>query len=317
MLQPEHMNQKMHIGIFLKYTNQFLKYIYDSDYSSETKRIYRYFIKRLNSIFNTLNLPDDERQVTESDMIVFSKYIRELKISDPMKFNLILYSKIYFRYLEKHKIIFKSPASELKTPKENKKHRKILSQKRMMDVLNTLETETPYDIRSKAMFEILYSTAIRPGELARLKICDIDFEQGMIFINQGKGKKDRYVPIGKTALLWVQKYIKDIRPKNKASKKSNYMFVPINGCRHKLSDRSIAEIFRKTLKQYNIDHFCPYVLRATAATHLLENGVNVNYISELLGHEDIRTTQIYLRVSKHSLKKVLDRQHPRLKEKNL
>jgi len=149
-------------------------------------------------------------------------------------------------------------------------------------------------LKGRAIIELAYSSALRPRELYNLKITDIDFKKGLIFIEQSKNMKDRIVPVGKTALYWVEKYLRVVRPQYIKGKKHGYVFIS-----HKTGEQltrfGIRSVIRETLRKSGFPPIKPYSIRSTAATALLLNGMNIAYISALLGHVDIKTTQTYLR----------------------
>jgi len=166
-------------------------------------------------------------------------------------------------------------------------------------------------VKGKAILELAYSSALRPCELYNLKITDINFKRGLIFIRQSKNQKDRIVPVGKTALYWVEKYLREIRPRYIKSKKHGYVFI-----NHKTGEQltryGIRYAIRETLRKSGFQPIKPYSLRSTAATVLLLNGMSIAYISALLGHTDIKTTQTYLHVKTRNLQHELAHKHPRV-----
>ena len=150
--------------------------------------------------------------------------------------------------------------------------------------------------------ELAYSSALRPRELYNLKITDIDFKRGLLFIEQSKNNKDRIVPVGKTALFWIEKYITEVRPRYIHNKTHNYVFIS-HKTGEKLTVYGIRWAIQETLRLSGFKPIKTYSLRSTAATALLLNGMSIVYISKLLGHSDIRTTQIYLHIKTIQLQK--------------
>ncbi len=217
----------------------------------------------------------------------------------------------YFRYLEENGHVFLSPVKNYDNPKYRGKSYPVLTQGEIENILQKIKTNNPLSIKGKTIIELIYSSALRPREIYNLKITDIDFKKGLIFIEQSKNNKDRIVPVGKTALFWVGKYIKDVRAKYIGNKKHNYVFTS-----HKTGEKQtvwgIRWAIQETLRLSGLQPIKPYSIRSTAATALLLNGMSIAYISKLLGHSDIRTTQIYLKVKTFELKNELDKKHPRL-----
>ena len=178
------------------------------------------------------------------------------------------------------------------------------------NILARIKTDHPLCIKGKAIIELAYSSALRPREIYNLKITDIDFKKGLLFIEQSKNQKDRIVPVGKSALFWIKKYIKEVRAKYIKDKKHNYVFIS-HKTGEKLTVFGIRWAIQETLRLSILKPIKPYSLRSTAATALLLNGMSIAYISKFLGHTDIRTTQIYLKVKTVELKNELAQKHPR------
>ena len=177
-------------------------------------------------------------------------------------------------------------------------------------MLSGIRTDHPICLKAKAMLELAYSSALRPRELYNLKITDIDFKKGLLFIEQSKGEKDRIVPVGKHALFWTAKYLSEVRPKYMKENRHEFVFVS-----HKTGEQltvwGIRWAIRRTLEKNGFTPIKPYALRHTAATALLHNGMGVGYISNLLGHVEIRSTQTYLKVNARELEREIRHKHPR------
>ena len=164
--------------------------------------------------------------------------------------------------------------------------------------------------------ELMYSSALRPREVYCLKLTDIDFNTGLLFIEQSKGQKDRIVPVGKVALSWLSKYINEVRPLFIKNQNHDYVFIQQREGKP-LNRYTLYTAIQTTLVAFGLPAIKPYSIRSTAATALLQNGMSIEYISKLLGHSELRTTEIYLRVEIHTLEKIFNEKHPRiLNEKN-
>jgi integrase/recombinase XerD len=159
------------------------------------------------------------------------------------------------------------------------------------------------------MMEVVYSTGMRRGEVVRLKRYDIDTERGTVFIRQGKGKKDRVVPIGARALLWVEKYLAEVRPLFALEPDEGYVFLAPDG--GVLSLGMVTHLVIAYLKTSGIGKTgACHLLRHTCATLMLEGGADIRYIQQLLGHSELSTTEIYTQVSIRRLKDVHTLTHP-------
>jgi site-specific recombinase XerD len=152
-------------------------------------------------------------------------------------------------------------------------------------------------LRNRALMELVYSAGLRTAEAVSLDVADVDFEQELVHVRQGKGAKDRVVPLGEEAAWWVAAYLRDARPELAVGGESA-LFVSVRGRRLDTS----------TLRRL-VPH--PHRLRHAFATHLLEGGADLRVIQELLGHSSLSTTQMYSHVDGKRLRRVYDRAHPR------
>jgi site-specific recombinase XerD len=164
-------------------------------------------------------------------------------------------------------------------------------------VLEGLEGEGPVALRNRALVELVYSAGLRSAEAVGLDLADVDFEQELVHVRNGKGAKDRVVPLGEEAAHWLARYLRDARPQlGNAGEKA--LFLSVRGRRLDTS----------TLRRL-VPH--PHRLRHAFATHLLEGGADLRTIQELLGHSSLSTTQIYSHVDAKRLRRVYDHSHPR------
>jgi site-specific recombinase XerD len=163
--------------------------------------------------------------------------------------------------------------------------------------LASLEGDGPLKLRNRALVELVYSAGLRSAEAVGLDLGDVDFEQELVHVRRGKGGKDRVVPLGEEAALWVARYLHDARP-GLARGANDALFLSATGKRLDTS----------TLRRL-VPH--PHRLRHAFATHLLEGGADLRTIQELLGHSSLSTTQIYSHVDARRLRKVYDSSHPR------
>jgi site-specific recombinase XerD len=163
--------------------------------------------------------------------------------------------------------------------------------------LAALEGDGPLPLRNRALVELVYSAGLRSAEAVALDLADVDFEQELVHVRSGKGGKDRVVPLGEEAALWVGRYLRDARPQL-ARGANDALFLSATGKRLDTS----------TLRRL-APH--PHRLRHAFATHLLEGGADLRTIQELLGHSSLSTTQMYSHVDARRLRKVYDAAHPR------
>jgi site-specific recombinase XerD len=163
--------------------------------------------------------------------------------------------------------------------------------------LESLEGDTPLALRNRALVELVYSAGLRSAEAVGLDLGDVDFEQELVHVRSGKGAKDRVIPLGEEAALWVARYLREARP-SLARGACDALFLSARGKRLDTS----------TLRRL-VPH--PHRLRHAFATHLLEGGADLRTIQELLGHSSLSTTQMYSHVDAKRLRKVYDAAHPR------
>ncbi|MDC9598285.1 site-specific tyrosine recombinase XerC [Xenorhabdus anantnagensis] len=219
--------------------------------------------------------------------------------------------RIWFRYLlQRHHILY-NPAEQLVLPKEEKRlPAQILSERETTQVLDSLDDQSLLGLRNRVMLEILWSSGIRRMELRQLRWGDIDVERGAVVVNQGKGHKDRVVPIGERALSWLTRYLVHVRPQLAAQYDSGYLFISQKG--RPLSPGHLTHIAGKAIRQQaQLDKpgAC-HLFRHSMATQMLDNGADIRHIQAMLGHEKLNTTQVYTRVAIGHLKKVHKQTHP-------
>ena len=170
----------------------------------------------------------------------------------------------------------------------------------------------PYGLRDRAILETFYSTAMRRAELSALELADLDHERGIVLIREGKGKVDRYVPIGARALAWVDRYIEEVRPTLLDDPTDPRVFVGKQGSG--LTPSGTSQIVGGYIRAANLRKVgACHLLRHTAATLMLEGGADIRFIQAILGHAKLETTSIYTRVSVRKLKEIHTATHPSAK----
>jgi integrase/recombinase XerD len=293
----------------MHYVDQFLDHRKVSHYSKSSLENYRYILCKADRWFTEYGVTD-ERSITEQHILAYIRYLVEEVQSDWIHFNSTLYLKKYFAYLEQEQIIFVNPMRHIALPKEVKHPTKILTRHEITNAFDKIDTTTDIGIRLRTILEVLYSASLRPGEVANILLTDIDYIGQTLFIRLAKGKKDRKVPVGNVALDWIMRYIAEVRPKYLKNKDSPYLFVSHNRTGKPITYEAVYALIYRNLKRYGIPHFKPYSLRPSSATHMLQNGMGILHIKEILGHEEITTTRTYLRVNTLDLKKIMEEHHP-------
>ena len=216
----------------------------------------------------------------------------------------------WFSWLVKQGHLPFSPAAELELPKVVRRLPKaILSATEAEAVLAMPNVDTAVGLRDRAILETFYSTGIRRTELTRLSIQDVDRERGTLFIREGKGKKDRMIPIGERALAWIAAYRDRARPELVGLQDDGTLFL--NNLGRPLKPFHLTILAGLYVKKSGIgkEGAC-HLFRHTMATLMLENGADTRYIQAMLGHASLETTQIYTKVSIRALKAIHTATHP-------
>jgi integrase/recombinase XerD len=177
--------------------------------------------------------------------------------------------------------------------------------------LDGIKYDTKLGIRDRSMFELLYSCGLRVSEIINLKMQNIDFEEELL-IFKGKGDKERIVPVGKQAIRFLIKYIKESRDLVNHKSRSDYIFTNRSG--KKLTRQGFWKILKKYAKKAGIKkNLYPHIFRHSFATHMIQKGADLRIVQELLGHSSISTTEIYMNLDKEYIKEVYFKYHPREK----
>lgn len=218
--------------------------------------------------------------------------------------------KMFHRFLVAEKMAASDPTENLDAPKLSRMLPDVLDLEEVNAMLSQPDVHRLLGIRDRAILETLYATGIRVSELTGLKKSQVYSSEGVIRV-LGKGSKERFIPIGKSALQWIGDYLAKVRSRLTASGKGgDALFLNARG--RPLSRMSIWNIVRSTSRMSGIrKHVHPHTLRHSFATHLLERGADLRAVQEMLGHVDISTTQIYTHVDREYLKEVHRTFHPR------
>lgn len=218
--------------------------------------------------------------------------------------------RVWFKWLDRNEHIDRNPTDRVELPRVARRLPKnILSHEEVEKVLDGPDVTTPRGLRDRAILETFYSTGVRRMELVRLTLGDLDVDRAVIVVREGKGKKDRTVPIGQRALLWVNRYLNEVRPKLVKCAGCYQLFVTIHGdviCGTQMSKLVKGYIDSAQIGKPGACH----LFRHAMATQMLEGGADIRFIQEMLGHENLETTQIYTRVSIRKLQEVHTRTHP-------
>lgn len=271
-------------------------------YSSDVLN-YLYYLQNVKGI-------TDIKNVTTEDVKNYLAYLKKMGYSPSSSSRALSTLKSFHKFLVLEHYIKHNPTLSISTPKIDKKLPNVLSVEEVMMLLNSLNDDTPYNARNRAMIEVMYGTGLRVSELVNLKLNELHLTSKMISTT-GKGSKERIVPINDYASKVLRDYIVKYRPELvKNGKDNNFIFLNNQG--QPLSRQSFFLILKRLAKDAGIEkEISPHTLRHSFATHLLEAGTDLRYIQEMLGHENISTTQIYTHLSKQKIKSVYNSAHPR------
>lgn len=255
-----------------------------------------------NDIMDFFNYFSEIKNADEIKRIHFSKYMMYLAGKDikPSSITRKMASiKGFFKFICANREIKSNPALAISSPKIPKKLPKVMSYDEIEKLLKNHLT-----VREKAIFELLYATGLRVSELCNLTIKNIDLKTNIIKTN-GKGSKERLVPIGKKAHSAILNYLKErellIKTKFGSKTEIDYLFINDN-CK-KITRQQVYNFIKKQGETIN-KTISPHTIRHSFATHLLENGADLRCVQELLGHSSVVTTQLYTHISKKHLREI-------------
>jgi integrase/recombinase XerD len=255
-------------------------------------------------------------EVTKPMLERYQRYLFHYrkKNGDPLSFssqyNRIVAIRTWFRWLARQNHILTNPASDLELPRLEKRLPKaILSEREAETVLAQPDVTDALGLRDRAILETLYSTGIRRMEVVRLHVQSLDAERGTLLVRQGKGRKDRMIPIGERAVLWIEKYLADARPALVCGRDEGVLFLSRLG--EPIRVDSLTTTVRGYIERAKIGKAgsC-HLFRHTMATLMLENGADIRFIQAMLGHVNLNTTEIYTQVSIKKLKEIHTLTHP-------
>jgi len=255
-------------------------------------------------------------EVTKPVLERYQRYLYQYRKKDggPLSFrsqhSRLVPLRAWFRWLTKNNHILYNPASELELPRlERRLPKHVLTIREAETVLAVPKLADPLGLRDRAILETLYSTGIRRMEVINLKLYDMDVERGTLMVRQGKGKKDRMVPIGARALAWIDRYLTEVRPRLIVDPNDTTLFLTHLG--EGFTTNRLTQMVREYIDAADIGKrgSC-HLFRHTMATLMLENGADVRFIQAMLGHAKLETTQIYTQVSIRKLKEIHEATHP-------
>lgn len=301
--------------------HRFLTYQAERNYSERTiqnrENYLCYFIQWCDE--RGLNRPNE---ITKPILESYQRYLYHYRKANGQSLSVMSQNgritpiRALFKWMARNNHLLYNPASDLELPRAEKRLPKaVLNESEAEAVLNQPDTSTAIGLRDRAILETFYSTGMRRLELTTLKWSAVDYERGTVFIDQGKGHKDRMIPIGARALYWMNEYQYQGRPELTIGQDDGHLFVTKLG--QAFSANAMSRLVRDYVNQADVGKkgSC-HLFRHTCATLMLEGGADVRYIQALLGHAKLETTGIYTQVSIKQLKDVHTLAHPAKIEKD-
>ncbi len=289
-------------------------------YSDQTLKWLRFLLNKfLNFLasINITNLDGITKETICSYQLELYQYINDkgMPNSVPYQNKILGVAGKFLKYLKERNYIIADPSCDIQYAKEPQKlPRSILTPTEARKIINAPDTKSIIGYRDRTILEVLYSSGIRKSEVNNLTLNDIDYTDGYIRIIEGKGKKDRIVPIGRIACRYLENYIKTIRPELIRDPYNTHLFLSLQG--NKLSKNVVWEFVKKYAKKAGCKkNVYPHTFRHSCATSMLKNKADIRVIQELLGHASLDSTQVYTHVSITDLKEIHKKCHPREKDK--
>ncbi len=300
---------------FYPYLREYLEYRLIQNYAIESNRRHDSTLRKFILWSDERGL-DDPRAITKPILERYKKhlYYARKKNGEPLSFNSqavqLSCIKGFFKWLTRQNHLLYNPASEIELPRRPQQlPRSLLSLEDVQDLMNTADVETVEGTRDRAIMELLYSSGLRRQECANLKLQDLDLKQQTVFIRDGKGGKDRLLPVGDCACQWLRKYLDDSRGELVLAQDDYALFITDYGDDY--SGDGIGRLVKRAMKKAEIDKAgSAHLFRHAMATHMLENGADIRYIQVMLGHSSLRSTQVYTHVSVEKLRAIHQATHP-------
>jgi len=291
-----------------KYIDQFL-YFMEAERGVSRNTILSYKRDLKKFFVYAKKVKKDLSGFTREDIIEFLLTLKDSGLKTVSAARNLAALKTFWRFLTEEGIVEKDIARIVETPKTWKNIPDVLSVQEIEMLLGVPPSREWTGIRDKAILELMYAAGLRVSETADLKVRDINLDSNFVKC-YGKGGKERIVPFGGPAQKAIKKYLQRTRDKLSEKTKDEHLFLSRLG--RKISRQSIWKIIQKYASLTEIDKkISPHTLRHSFATHLLEGGVELIALQEMLGHADISTTQIYTHVNKEKLQKIHQKFHPR------
>ncbi len=225
----------------------------------------------------------------------------------------------FYRFLQQDGFRKTNPTDDVTPPRRTERLPRYMTEQDVNRILDAPDTGTPEGVRDRALLEMMYATGLRVSELSALQTGDVDMDRGLVRLH-GKGSRQRLVPIGASALAWLEKYLREsavvresLREEGGATARGGKKRLPLflTNRRQVTTREWVWSLVKRYAKQAGVEQVSPHTFRHSFATHLLEHGADTRSVQTLLGHTDVATTQIYTHVTNTRLRSSYDAHHPR------
>lgn len=295
-----------------RYLNQLLA----QGRSRHTLRGARSALKQLMAFLDSIGIAaiahlDHEALMRYREELAWRLTAKGTPLSVRSQLELLMHIAGFCRYLAAQGWLLADPSKNIPRPKKPRRlPRSIMETKEVERMLAAPDTTTLRGYRDRAILEVLYSTALRREEVANLLIDDIDTDGGYVYVREGKGSKDRVVPLGQSVCDLVKSYLTGIRPEWVNAAKGKHLFL--NRWGKGMDPQAVAQVVHKYARRAGIEKpVSTHTFRHSCATHMLRNGAPIRQLQEMLGHASLETTQIYTRVTINDLRAMHSKFHPR------
>lgn len=278
--------------------------------SSNTIEAYIRDVEKLYEFTDYTQLDKNPDELSSKELTNFVYYINDLGLGARSQARIISGIRAFYRYLIMEEILNTDPSELLESPKLKRTLPSVLSYEEISDILSAIDMSLPQSHRNRAMLETLYACGLRVSELISLKISNYYPDEGFIKV-VGKGNKERLIPIGLSAIKYIDMYMNTERKHLPKIEKDSSDIMFLNRRGRKMT-RVMVFIFIKdyVAKAGITKNISPHTFRHSFATHLIEGGADLRAVQEMLGHESILTTEIYTHVDREYLRDMLLKYHP-------
>jgi integrase/recombinase XerD len=284
-------------------------------YAASTVAIYSQYLSYFMNYLLAHRI-DDLKKVSHQVIVAYHAKVMAKPVAMETKALLIRPVKRLFEYLiESHRLLIDPTEGIVETNRKNRKMPPVLTVEEMKKLLEQPNLSLRSQIRDRAMMEVLYCTGIRLDESLSLEVYDVDLKDKALYIRKGKGRRQRVVPLGKTAVAYLKEYLTKIRPHwVKRNRKERKLFLTHSG--EPLTGGTVRSFIRRYRIEAGIKKtVSPHTFRRSCATHLVQQGADIRYVQKLLFFNDTATTEIYTRVRPVDVKQTHNRTHPNGKRK--